>query len=137
MARPPTSMMTMAMTQAKTGRSRKNFESISGLRSIRFCSRLDCLHGFRSSLPAGFKWDHLYGGAGAHFLNSLDDQAISRFQPLTDQPCVADGPIDRDLPLLDLIRAIHDQRDGIPLRVAGDRLLRNQDGLIDQAFLYG
>ena len=34
MARPPASMMMMAMTQAKTGRSRKNFDNIRRLRSI-------------------------------------------------------------------------------------------------------
>ena len=125
-------MMTMAITQAKTGRSRKNFESMNGLRLFRFGGRLCSLHGLRILLLAGIERDYLHGGTGPRFLNSFDNQAISRFQPLADQPLVADGAVDHDLSLRNFLRAIHNQRDGISFRITGHRLLRNQDGLLDQ-----
>jgi len=49
---------------------------------MRFCGwlgwRLDCLcGGLRTVLATGIKGDNLHGGAGAHFLDTLNDYAIA------------------------------------------------------------
>src|SRR4030042_2417971 len=132
---PPASMMMIAMTQAKTGRSRKNFDNIRYLRLICFCRRLDCLSGFRTLLPTGTEWNNLYGGAGVHFLNTLDDQLIARCKTRGYEPFVADGTIHRDHPLLDFTLRIYDQRDGIALGVTGDPLLGSKNCMINHPFL--
>src|SRR5512135_2786367 len=103
MARAPTSMMTMAMTQANTGRSRKNLDNISYLRLLCFSRRLGFFRSIRAGLSTGINGDNLYGGAGPHFLHSLDDQTVSRVETLSDKPFVTDGTIDLERPLLDLI----------------------------------
>src|SRR5512139_2975430 len=136
MAKPPTSMMMMAMTQANTGRSRKKFDNISYLRLLCFCCRLGFLRSIRTILSTGIKGDNLYGGAGPHFLHPLDDQTVSRVETFSDNPFVTDGTIDLERPLLVLIRSIHHQRDGSSFRAAGDCLLRDKNCLVNLAFLH-
>jgi hypothetical protein len=51
-ASPPASIMMMAMTHAKTGRSRKKLDSINVLHSLRFRGRAIRTRDFRARLPA-------------------------------------------------------------------------------------
>src|SRR5512139_4102190 len=107
MARAPTSMMTMAMTQANTGRSRKNLDNIGYLRLLCFSRRLGFFRSIRASLSTGINGDNLYGGAGPHLLNTFDDHLIAGLKSRGDEPLVTDGAVDRDHLLLDLSRPVY------------------------------
>src|SRR4051812_40604463 len=74
-AMPPASMMTMARTQAKTGRSMKNFDKpILFLRLI-------------------ILWHHLrhHRHVGLHFLQALHDHAVAGLEACQHLPLAPDG----------------------------------------------
>ena len=77
MARAPAIMMMMAMTQAKTGRSKKNLDNIGLLRSLRRRRRLARVRRLRASLEP-FERDDLHCSPRPDFLQAFDDQAITR-----------------------------------------------------------
>src|SRR5258705_11899692 len=102
MARAPASMMTMAMTQAKIGRSMKKRDMArsfsSGIGRLRRGVRCFLLN------------DRLYGRTRAHFLQAIDDELVAWIEARRDQPVAADGAIRRKAALLDLVLASHHHR---------------------------
>ena len=81
-----------------------------------------------------FKGQRLYFVPRLDSLETLHDQAFSRFQPLADQPFVTDGAVDLQRPLFHLAGAVCHQGDGIPFLVAGDPLLWDEDRPLVHAF---
>src|SRR3954470_4427820 len=81
-AMPPASMMTMARTQAKTGRSMKNFDKpMLFLRLIILSAGLGVVRGH-----------HLrhHRHVGLHLLQALHDDAVAGFQAVQHLPIAID-----------------------------------------------
>src|ERR1700733_2123519 len=95
MASPPISMMTMASTQAKTGRSMKKLTMAGGLlcgglsgRGLRLRRLL-----IRRSVLLGHHF-----GAGLRRLDPFDDDAVPGLEPRSHQPLIADSAIGLESP---------------------------------------
>src|SRR5579884_3544959 len=123
MLKAPASMMTMAMTQAKTGRSMKMREIMPrSAPRAGVGARLvlgDRLRRARRHRP------HLLAGLDA--VEALGDHPLARLEPGGHQPARADGARRRDRPRHGAVLGVQHQDARIALRIAGDRLLRNQD----------
>ena len=78
----------------------------------------------------GFKGNCSRLGAGPHLLHALHDRPIAGGKTRGDESPVADRPIHRKLPLLDLVGDAHDQRLEISIGIVRDGLLRNQNALV-------
>ena len=104
-ARPPASMMMIAMTHAKMGRSMKK-------RAMR-APAYDCGCGATAvaagTAPASVACT---GAPGRIFCRPFDDYPVARCEAILDQPLVADGATDLDRAQLDLAVAAHDHRHG-------------------------
>src|SRR5690606_16337655 len=87
MDRVPASMMTMAMTQAKIGRSMKNFAMVPPSALFFAVGDADL-------------------GARADALQPFDDHAVARREAVADDPRVAGGALDGQRTRLDLVVAI-------------------------------
>src|SRR5580692_11582183 len=87
MASAPISMMTMASTQANTGRSMKKL-TMAGLLCGVLGGRGSRLRRFLVRRPVLL--GHHFG-AGLRRLDPLDDDAVSRLEPRSHQPLIADG----------------------------------------------
>src|ERR1700761_3345761 len=89
MANPPPSMMTIASTQAKIGRSMKNSDTRGALGFLRGrAGRLAELFGSRLV--------RMHDRAGTHALNPDDDDLLARRDAVGDQPLIADGSVGLD-----------------------------------------
>ena len=125
MERPPANMMTIAITQAKIGRSMKKL-TISALQRQAACV---------DTRRAPF--DRAHGRAGLDLLPTLDNQALADRDAAAHQPSIANRACRAQRPLLDFVLAIDDQRHGLTPCVVCDTLLRNEqpvvvDGLRDE-----
>src|SRR6202034_4394214 len=96
-ARAPISMMTMAITQAKTGRSMKKLTMAGALLCRVLSSR-----GWRLRRLFA-RWPVLLGhhfGAGLRRLDPLDNHTVSGFEARRHQPLIADSAIGHEGPPL-------------------------------------
>src|SRR5512140_3433747 len=98
MASTPASIMPMATTQAKTGRSIKKRAMIFLLLCLD--RRRGCAGGLTLFCGCG-ELDDPDGSARANLLNAFDNQAVSRRQAFADQPLIRDRPVQHDRALLD------------------------------------
>src|SRR5580704_9268165 len=132
MASMPASMITMASTQAKIGRSMKKLTMVAGSlrhagggrRSRRFLL-LAC-----GTVLLGHDLTTRFGE-----LNSLDDHAIARTEPRGDQPLVADRAVCLQHAQLHHIVRTDDERGRLALLVVTDSLLGREHGPLAHAFL--
>jgi len=92
--------MMMAITHAKTGRSRRKFDNTTLLRYFDSASGL--LVFTDSRRLSAVEWLNFHGDTRPYIQHALNDQSLTDRQARCDKPFVADGPIDRELPLLDL-----------------------------------
>src|SRR5579871_3058207 len=106
-------MIPMAMTQAKTGRARKNLD-----------------------MATSREWHGTYGHAGADLADAFHDYAILGGQPARDKPLVANCALQLQRLLFDLLVLAHHPRVRVPLRVAADSLLGDQHRLRPYAFFH-
>src|SRR5262245_37890681 len=121
MARVPASITTMAITQAKMGRSMKK----RAMRLLRSEGR-----------GKGLMWERVGGVwlqhiANLHLLTALGDDALARLQAGGYEPAVAYCLGDRERALLHGVVCIDDESAGGTAGIACDRLLRHQQGLLD------
>src|SRR5690625_1457352 len=115
MARPPASMMRMAMTQAKTGRSMKKF-AISA-------------PGSRVAVGCG---PHAHRHARTDALQAGDHHSVPRGQALLHQPLIPQGQGNRDGALLDGVLGRQHQSTGAALGIALNAPLGHQQALAAQ-----
>src|ERR1700730_4038211 len=132
MASAPISMMTMASTHAKTGRSMKKLTTagalLCGVPSGRG-SRLRRLL-IRRPVLLGHHLD-----AGLRRLDPVDDDAVPGIEPGSHQPLIADSAIGLESPQLDGIVRTHQECIGRAFLIVADALLRRQHGTLTHAFL--
>lgn len=107
----------MAITRAKTGRRTKKREN------IRRCLRHFDFGGF----------DLL---ARRHFAGSFDNQPVAALQAVDDKPFVAVGFAGFHAALFNLVISVNHQRGGIAFGIAGNALLRGEDRIVHDAFVY-
>src|SRR5512141_990215 len=114
----PAIITMMAMTHAKMGRSMKNLATEApGAGAL--ARRL-----------AGVRGGHrVHQHARADLLEPLDDDLVARLEAGGHEPGVAHGAVGDELPALDLLLRVHDERGGQPLLVARDALLRHEQRL--------
>src|SRR5437764_112675 len=113
MASPPASMTTMAMTQAKIGRSMKKRDSMTGL----------ALGGG----GRGRDLDRLDRRPRLHLLQSFNDHPLACAQSPRRQPVVADGLADGDDAAGRLAAGPNHKHGGLTPCIAADGGLRDQD----------
>ena len=114
-------MMMMAMTQAKTGRSRKNLDSITRLRQfdfVDFAVGWVFSPGAAPSLPRASKGTSFTEAPGRTFCIPSTITRSPWCKTRCHKPLVADGPIEGEHPLLNLAFGVHDQGQRIPLWIA-------------------
>src|SRR6266568_1133339 len=116
----PASITMMPTTQAKMGRSMKNWAT-GAPRALR-----DRLPG-RLLGAAGRHRDHFR--ARPDLLHALDDHLIAGLETARDEPGVPHRTIGDELAALHLLLAVHDERRGQPLLVAGHTRLRDEQRL--------
>ena len=132
MASAPASMMTMAITQAKIGRSMKKL-TMAGAYFAEACSGRGLrLRRLLIRRPVLLGHDL---GAGLRQLHPLDDDAVAGLEPGSHQPLIADGAIGREGPQLDVVVRTDDECGGLTLLIVADALLRHQHGILPHAFL--
>jgi hypothetical protein len=124
----------VAITQAKTGRSKKKFDNIAVPRQLALAGEV--WGPGQGRRPWALPGHGLDRGARPHLHHALDDHAVAGRQPRGHQPFIAEGSIEGELPLLDLAGPVHHQGHGIPLGSAAHPLLGHQDGLVGDALLH-
>lgn len=84
---------------------------------------------------SGGEGDGANGDAGPNPLESLDDEPVAGGEPAIDKPPVADRAAQREVALFDFPFSVHDPGDRVAADIAGDALLRGEDGVFVDAFL--
>ena len=86
-------------------------------------------------------WHSNLDFGGRHFLTGLgllhtfNDHLVAGGQALGDQPGIADGTVGGHVPLLDLVVLADDERSRFALGIMRDALLRDEKGVLPNAFL--
>src|SRR6266404_445058 len=135
----PAIIRTMAITQAKTGRSMKNLDT-NGSWLWRQRSEADAGEIRGGDLPAvELVWRHFHGlnlgNAGPEPLQSDDNHPVAGRDAVAHQPLVADGPLGLDHARADGVIGAHYHRGRVAKRVVRDCALRDQQTLFVDAFL--
>src|SRR6185312_5584838 len=116
-AMPPASMMTMARTQAKTGRSMKNFD-----KPILF-------------LRFHYLWHHRH--VGLHFLQAFDDYAVAGLEAIQHLPVAAHSTPGLEHMQARDVLVVHDKGGGLALLVVADALLGRENAVRVHALVDG
>ena len=129
-------MMTIAITQAKIGRSMKKLttpvpipRSPEPARGRPSRARAVAAAPSGSSRPRHLAFGHDLG-AGFRELQPLDDDPLAGLRDPPSPATVADRAVGLDHAQLDLVVALHDQRGRLALLVVGDATLRDQQSIL-------